>query len=77
MRNLLLNKIAQHFNLADEEDFGNFQEWEAKDSVSMYGTPIKYAIKRGWEVEFYSFDGEIIFSGELDDECAINDLEVA
>jgi len=77
MKNQILNKIAQHFILADEEDFGNFQEWEARDHVEMYGTRIAFAIKDGWDIKFLSSDGETIYSGELDDPSAIADMEVA
>ena len=79
MKNSAMTRfIAQNFNLADEEDFGSFQEWEVKEDrqVLAFGTPILYAVKRGWDVELYSEDAEIVFSGEVDSSPQEFDAEV-
>ena len=76
----LLNFAAQNFNLVDEEDFGSFQEWEVKEdrTVTVFGTPIAFVIKRGWDIEFRAVDThEIIFSGSIDEPLGALDPEVA
>ena len=56
--NTIQNLINSNFILADEEDYGAFQEWEVKEGVSVkiYGTSIAYVIIRNGDIEFYGDD---------------------
>ena len=54
------NFIKKEFQLVDEEEWGTFQEWEAKGKLKLGGIDCSYAIISSGKYSFFGENGVIV-----------------